>query len=118
LVFIITVSIDVASEFVMSASELSSRLITLLGHFDVNVSWSDEVAAYLEALPKADRLAVRAEFARCLREDKLGMERFRRSTACSAKDESTARRFFNDVYRYVFEGGEEPYVPDYTALRR
>ena len=101
----------------MNASELSSRLTALLGHFDVNIACSDEVAAYLEGLPEAGRLAVQEEFARCLQEGRLGMERFRRATACSAKDESTARRFFHDVYRYAFEGGEEPYVPDYTVWR-
>ena len=99
----------------MTSSAISSRLTTLLGHFDVNISWSDEVAEYLESLPAADRRVLREEFATCLQLGALGKEQFRRSTACNAKDEATALRFFNDVYRYAFEEGEEPYVPDYAV---
>ncbi len=98
----------------MTLSAISSELSTLLGHFNVNISWSDEVIEYLDKFTSAEREALREEFETCLRLDALGMERFRRSTACNAKDEATARRFFNDVYRYAFEGGEEPYVPDYA----
>ncbi|WP_147391967.1 hypothetical protein [Paracoccus onubensis] len=99
----------------MTLSVISSDLTTLLGHFNVNIAWSDEVAKYLDSYPAAERQALREEFETCLQLDTLGMERFRRSTACNAKDEATARRFFNDVYRYAFEGGEEPYVPDYAV---
>ena len=98
----------------MTLSAISSELSTMLGHFNVNISWSDEVVEYLDKFTSAEREALREEFETCLRLDALGMERFRRSTACNAKDEATARRFFNDVYRYAFEGGEEPYVPDYA----
>ena len=98
----------------MTLSAISSERSTLLGHFNVNISWSDEVVEYLDKFTSAEREALREEFETCLRLDALGMERFRRSTACNAKDEATARRFFNDVYRYAFEGGEEPYVPDYA----
>ncbi|WP_226553570.1 hypothetical protein [Celeribacter naphthalenivorans] len=35
------------------------------------------------------------------------------TTACKARDEQSARRFFEDVYKYAFEGGEEPDVTDY-----
>ena len=98
----------------MTLSAISSELSTLLGHFNVNISWSDEVVEYIDKFTSAEREALREEFETCLRLDALGMERFRRSTACNAKDEATARRFFNDVYRYAFEGGEEPYVPDYA----
>lgn len=98
----------------MTLSAISSELSTLLGHFNVNISWSDEVVEYLDKLPAAERQALREEFESCLRLDALGMERFRRSTACNAKDEATARRFFNDVYLYALEGGDEPYVPDYA----
>ena len=98
----------------MTLSAISSELSTLLGHFNVNISWSDEVVEYLDKFTSAEREALREEFETCLRLDALGMERFRRSTACNAKDEATARRVFNDVYRYAFEGGEEPYVPDYA----
>ena len=98
----------------MTLSAISSELSTLLGHFNVNISWSDEVVEYLDKFTSAEREALREEFETCLRLDALGMERFRRSTACNAKDEATARRFFNDVYRYAFEGGEDPYVPDYA----
>ncbi len=98
----------------MALSAISSELSTLLGHFNVNIPWSHEVVEYLDKFTSAEREALREEFETCLRLDALGMERFRRSTACNAKDEATARRFFNDVYRYAFEGGEEPYVPDYA----
>ncbi|WP_147391968.1 hypothetical protein [Paracoccus onubensis] len=93
----------------------STRFITLLGLFDANVSLSDEVGVYLDSFSATDREKLRQEFETCLRSGILGMERFYSSTSCYAKDETTARRFFNDVYRYAFEGGEEPYVPDYSA---
>lgn len=99
----------------MTSPTISSRLITLLGQFNVNVSVNYGVAKYLDSFPAAERQALREEFEACLRADALGAERFYRSTSCYAKDEATARRFFNDVYRYAFEGGEEPYVPDYSA---
>lgn len=58
---------------------------------------------------------MRKEFEACLRLDALGMEQFRRSTACDAKDKATAQRFFNDVYQYALEGSEDPDVEDYRA---
>ncbi len=96
-------------------SETSSRLTTLLMLFDANVSLSDEAGAYLDSLTATDREELRQEFENFLRSDTWGVERFYRFTSCDAKDEATARRFFNDVYRYAFEGGEEPDVEDYSA---
>ncbi|WP_143181948.1 hypothetical protein [Thalassospira sp. TSL5-1] len=85
----------------------------LLGHFDVNVAMSDEIEKYLAPFPASRREAVRQEFELQLKEHRLGATEFRRFTACSARDEKTARQFFKDVYAYAFEGGEEPDVRDY-----
>ena len=94
---------------------LSSHLTTLLGLFSANVALSDEVPAYLEGFSASEKHILREEFATRLQLHTLGMKQFRRSTACEAKDEATAQRFFHDVFRYAFEEGEEPYMPDYTA---
>ena len=61
----------------MTLSAISSELSTLLGHFNVNISWSDEVVEYLDKFTSAEREALREEFETCLRLDALGMERFR-----------------------------------------
>ena len=84
----------------------------LLGHFDVNVAMSDEVAEYLAPFPASRREALRQEFELRLKKNLLGADEFRRFTACSTHEEK-ARKFFRDVYAYAFEGGEEPDVEDY-----
>ncbi len=93
--------------------EIEDRLATLLAHFNVNVAMSDEVEEYLDPFPTADKEALRQEFELRLKDNLLGAAEFRRFTACRARDEETARRFFKDVYAYAFEGGEEPDVRDY-----
>ncbi|OKH89534.1 hypothetical protein [Thalassospira sp. TSL5-1] len=85
----------------------------LLGHFNVNVAMSDELAEYLAPYSASDKEALRQEFELQLKENRLAADEFRRFTACSACNEETARQFFKDVYAYAFEGGEEPDVRDY-----
>lgn len=93
---------------------MSNHLKTLLGHFNVNIDWGDEVPTYLAGLSVEDRTTLRGEFGLALRHNKLGAAQFRSATAKSARDENAAQLFFRDVYAYAFEGGEEPYVPDYA----
>ena len=96
---------------------MSSELRSLLGHFNVNVTMSDEVGSYLSSLSDSEQLRVREEFSLNLKSNNLGVEQFLQSTACDAANDKSARKFFTDAYAYAFEGGEEPYVPDYAAPR-
>ncbi|WP_143181946.1 hypothetical protein [Thalassospira sp. TSL5-1] len=93
--------------------EIEGRLKNLLAHFNVNVAMSHKVAKHLTPLPASEKEALRQEFKLRLKENLLGAAEFRRFTACSARDEKTARQFFRDVYAYAFEDGEEPDVADY-----
>lgn len=97
----------------MEKPPVSSRLRTLVGLFDVNVKMTDEVEGFLASIGEEGRAAVRSEYQELLRSNELRAQDFRRATACDAKDEGAARRFFEDVYKYAFEGGEEPDVEDY-----
>ena len=86
---------------------------TLIGHFNVNVAWSDEVDEYLKNFADERVEALKREYMIALRNQKLGKEQFYRATSCKARDEQSAHRFFEDVYKYAFEGGKEPDVTDY-----
>ena len=95
------------------APEAQGELKDLLYHFNVNVAMSHKVAKYLAPFSASDKEALRQEFELRLKENLLGAAEFRRFTACSARNEETARQFFKDVYAYAFEDGEEPDVADY-----
>ena len=97
----------------MFESKLSTDLITLIGHFDVNVAMTHEVEYYLSHLREEDRIALQREYQIQISECNLGLDQFYDATMCNAKDEASARRFFEDVYKYAFEGGEEPDVTNY-----
>ena len=97
----------------MTDAVFSSRMTTLLGLFDVNAGLSDEVPNFVRKLPKDDLEILRREYQQHFERGTLDALRFRRATACAAKDEKQARQFFEDIYKYVFEGGEEPDVTNY-----
>lgn len=92
---------------------IESRIRSIASHFNVNAALADEVPSYIESLALEDREAVRMEFRKRLELGLLGARDFRRATACTARNEDSARRFFEKVYAYAFEDGEEPDVSDY-----
>ena len=93
--------------------EMSSELETLLGLFNVNVALSDRVPHFCDKMTVEKTNRIRSEFLNYLENGWLGEKDFYDSTACSARNEESARQFFKDVYAYAFEGGEEPDVRDY-----
>ncbi|WP_157779748.1 hypothetical protein [Celeribacter ethanolicus] len=97
----------------MTLQETEASLYALIGHFNVNVAMSDDVPILIQSLSEHKREELKAEYERRLKYNLLGMDDFRWATACVAKDEKSARRFFEDVYKYAFESGEEPDVTDY-----
>ena len=97
----------------MDDISFSTRLITLNGHFNVNVAISDCVNEYISKMLPDDRKNLQNEYSAHIDNGDLDASQFYRATACDAKDEASARKFFEDVYKYAFEGGEEPDVTNY-----
>ena len=93
--------------------EISSELETLLGLFNVNAALSDRVPHFCDKMTVERTNRIRSEFLKYLENGWLGEKDFYNSTACSARNEKSARQFFWDVYTYAFEGGKEPDVRDY-----
>lgn len=102
----------------MNDVTFSQNLKTLVGLFDVNAGLADELPAYIAKLSEQELLALKAEYEDRLMTGHLNAAEFRNATACSAKDEDSATRFFTDVHKYAFEGGEEPDVTDYWNRQR
>ncbi|WP_226553568.1 hypothetical protein [Celeribacter naphthalenivorans] len=97
----------------MEYNATETDFLTLVGHFDVNVAMSDDVPIYIRSLSEEEYARLKERYKYNLQHKLLGVTDFRRATACTARDEQSARRFFEDVYKYAFEGGEEPDVTDY-----
>ncbi|TNE66315.1 MAG: hypothetical protein EP336_10610 [Rhodobacteraceae bacterium] len=97
----------------MEHDQTERYLLAILGHFNVNVAMSDEVPKLVNSLPRESYENVKAEYARRLKHQLFGTDDFYDATACDARDKQSARQFFEDVYKYAFEGGEEPDVTDY-----
>ena len=93
--------------------KMTDDLETLLGLFDANIYMSDEVHEYLAAFSDERIAKLKEEMGTLLKNDHLGAEEFRRTTACMAKSDASAKQFFKDVYDYAFENGEEPEIADY-----
>lgn len=96
-----------------SQPPFSQEFVTLNSLFNVNVGLGDEVDKMLAPLPTEKRKLLQREYRICLDQGRLGAAEFRRFTACTARDELSARSFFDAVYRYAFEDGDEPEVADY-----
>jgi len=92
---------------------IGSTLYSMIGHFNVNVAMTDEVPRFVQEMDENEREEVRQEYKRRIKERFYGMNDFYDATSCLARDEKSARKFFEDVYKYAFEGGEEPEVGDY-----
>lgn len=95
--------------------EMSLELRSLVGLFNVNAALADDVPHFCDKMTAEETNEIRMEFLRFLDNDWLGKDDFYNATACSARDEETARQFFRDVYAYAFEGGGEPDVTDYWS---
>ena len=97
----------------MCELKLSTALTTLISLFNVNVALTDQVEYYISKLREEDRITLQREYQVQLAEGNLGLNQFYEATACKAKDEDSARKFFEDIYKYAFEGGDEPDVTNY-----
>ena len=91
----------------------SETLVTLMHHLNVNIPWSEELPEHVAKLSVSRKESLIYEFRELLEHGSLSKESFLRFTACDAKDEASAKRFFEDVYNYAFEGGEEPDLTNY-----
>ncbi|QDC10936.1 hypothetical protein FHY55_17580 [Oceanicola sp. D3] len=92
---------------------LSRHLNKLLMYFNANVSISDRLPRFVESLSELDRQALQQEFKTALEKDLLTERDFYKATSCSPASKDSARAFFESVYRYAFEGGEETDLSDY-----
>ncbi|QDC10926.1 hypothetical protein FHY55_17530 [Oceanicola sp. D3] len=91
----------------------SPDFYTLLMHFNANLTISDELPDYVESLGELDRQALQQEFKTALEKDLLTERDFYKTTSCDPASKESARAFFESVYRYAFEGGEETDLTDY-----
>ncbi|EPX79303.1 hypothetical protein thalar_02128 [Litoreibacter arenae DSM 19593] len=64
-------------------------------------------------MPTLDQEKAKTDMAFLLSEHRLGLAEFHAATSCTAKNGDVARRFFEDVYRFAFENGEEPDIAKY-----
>ncbi|QDC10929.1 hypothetical protein FHY55_17545 [Oceanicola sp. D3] len=92
---------------------LSSEFKTPLMYFDANLTKLDELPEYVENLSELDRQAHQQEFKSALDKDVLTERDFYNATKCDPASKDSARAFFESVYRYAFEGGEETDLTDY-----
>ncbi|QDC10932.1 hypothetical protein FHY55_17560 [Oceanicola sp. D3] len=92
---------------------LSRHFRTSLAHFNANVDRPDELPEYLESLTELNRQELKNEFKNALDKDLLTEREFYDATACDPASKDSARAFFESVYRYAFEGGEETDLTDY-----
>ncbi|TNE66313.1 MAG: hypothetical protein EP336_10600 [Rhodobacteraceae bacterium] len=97
----------------MDLETSEDTLWILLSLFNANIDLPDEVGGYLNSISFEKRERLQVYFKDRLQRKLFGLDEFLRATACDARDEQSARRFFEDVYKYAFEGGEEPDVTDY-----
>lgn len=87
----------------------------ILAYFDANAYTPEVLIEDLAQTPEATVVSMRESMEILISEDMLGMQEFKKTTACEAKSEDAARAFFREVYRFAFENGSEP---DLTEHRR
>lgn len=92
-----------------------SDISFLLSYFNANAYDPELLPDDMSRSPASLWEKSKADFQFLLKNNRLGMRDFYRATACYAKDEETASRFFRDVYKYAFEAGEEPDLYDYRS---
>jgi len=90
-----------------------SDISFLLVYFNVNAYDPEQLSEDLASMPTLDQEKAKADMAFLLSEHRLGRAEFHTATSCIAKDDVFARRFFEDVYRFAFETGEEPDIASY-----
>ncbi len=92
---------------------LSNDLNTLNSHFNANAYDPEDLPSFLQSISIERKTALKKELILFLKESETFSHAFYEATACTARDEKSARRFFEDVYKYAFEDGEEPDITDY-----
>ncbi len=85
----------------------------ILVYFNANAHDPEQLITDLGIMDKHDVNQLQNNMKYLLNKDALGSKDFYRATSCTARNEITARQFFNDVYAYAFENGEEPDFEDY-----
>ncbi|WP_281859418.1 hypothetical protein [Litoreibacter halocynthiae] len=90
-----------------------SDISFLLLYFNANAYDPEQLTEDLASMPALDQEKANTDMAFLLSEHRLGLAEFHTATSCTAKDGVFARRFFEDVYRFAFENGEEPDISKY-----
>ena len=85
----------------------------LFTYFNANAYGPEQLIEDLPTMPNTLQEKSKSDLRYLLDSNMLYADDFYEATACKAKDEASARKFFEDVYKYAFEGGEEPDVTDY-----
>ncbi|WP_298362589.1 hypothetical protein [uncultured Litoreibacter sp.] len=85
----------------------------LLVYFNANAYDPERLTEDLASMPVVDQEQAKQDLMFLLKEDRLGSSEFYAATSCSARNEVAARAFFEDVFKYAFEGGEEPSISEY-----
>lgn len=84
-----------------------------MGHFDVNVKISEDAPGFVSSLNPARQEKLKREFQTRLRDKSFTEADFNDATMCTARDADAARHFFEKVYTFAFEDGDEPDVAEY-----
>lgn len=91
----------------------SQRLINVVGHFDANVSMSDELPKYIGSVSIEGKAGLEEEMLKIIENKTVTIGDIYQSTAFSPKSTALAQQFFEDIYKYAFKGGEEPDIDEY-----
>jgi len=90
---------------------------SILSYFNANAYAPEQLKEDLEQMNLEHLNSIQEKMIQLLKEKRLGLDEFRRVTACVAANERAAHKFFEDVYKYAFEDGEEPDLEDYRRPR-
>ena len=82
-------------------------------YFNANAHDPEQLLVDLQKMSDQALMLSRQNMSHLISTRQLGVAEFKRATACTARDEISAQRFFEDVYNYAFEGGEEPDLTNY-----
>jgi hypothetical protein len=85
----------------------------LLTYFNANAYSPELLPNDLAQTPQATVAGMRASMELLLEKNVLGVTEFKKATACEPRDHNAARSFFEQVYRFAFEDGDEPDLAEY-----
>lgn len=99
----------------MEEFSASTDLKTLLGSYDGNIYEPEIVIPYINSLTDARKEFLKMEIRGILEDSDLCMKVLRSVISGDFQSGKAGKDFLKSFYAYIFEGGEEPDIFEYTA---